>query len=106
MIADPFDEDADIRSHLAALGPAALAELRRILEAPARRTEILRALTARPTSADLATLIAMADTDEVVRLRLFRAIRDLGVWLLQRSQSAATRGSRTTTAVPCGRRAA
>jgi hypothetical protein len=79
MIADPFDED-DIRSHLAVLGPAALAELRRILEAPSTdRTEILRALTARPVSADLATLIAMADTDEVVRLRLFRAIRDLGV---------------------------
>ena len=29
--------------------------------------------------ADLATLIAMADTDEVVRLRLLRAIRDIGV---------------------------
>jgi hypothetical protein len=28
---------------------------------------------------DIATLIAMADTDEVVRLRLLRAIRDLGV---------------------------
>ncbi len=42
------------------------------------RTEILRALAARPASADLATLIAMADTDEVVRLRLLRAIRDLG----------------------------
>jgi hypothetical protein len=27
----------------------------------------------------LATLIAMADTNEVVRLRLLRAIRDLGV---------------------------
>jgi hypothetical protein len=39
----------------------------------------LRALTARRTAADLATLIAMADTDEVVRLRLLRAIRDLGV---------------------------
>ena len=34
--------------------------------------------TARPASADLATLIAMADTDEIVRLRLLRAIRDLG----------------------------
>jgi hypothetical protein len=31
----------------------------------------------RPTSAELATLIAMADSDEVVRLRLLRAIRDL-----------------------------
>lgn len=66
-----FDEDADVRSHLAPLGPAALAERRRILEGPPTdRTEILRALTGRPASADLATLIAMADTDEVVRLRL------------------------------------
>lgn len=79
-MADPFDEDADIRSHLAALGPLALAELRRILDVPStHRNEILRALTAQPVSADLATLIAMADTDEVVRLRLLRAIRDLGV---------------------------
>jgi hypothetical protein len=77
-MADPLDEDADVRSHLAALGPAALAELRRILEAP-DRTLVLRALLARPSSQDLATLIATADTDEVVRLRLLRAIRDLGV---------------------------
>ena len=77
---DPFDEDADIRSDLAALGPPALAELRRILEAPSPyRTQVLQALMARTTSSDLATLIAMADTDEVVRLRLLRAIRDLGV---------------------------
>ena len=34
------------------------------------------ALPARPASAGLATLIAMADTDDVVRLRLLRAIRD------------------------------
>ena len=60
--------------------PAALGQLRRIIEGPSTyRTEILRALTARPAAADLATLIAMADTDEVVRLRLLRAIRDLGV---------------------------
>ena len=32
-----------------------------------------------PPTPDLATLIAMADTDEVVRLRLLRAIRYLGV---------------------------
>ena len=32
-----------------------------------------------PAASDFATLIAMADTDEVVRLRLLRAIRDLGV---------------------------
>ena len=91
---DPIDEDADIRSHLAALGPAALAELcQSLLSAPSsdsttQRAELyrtlevspdLRALAARPVYADLATLIAMADTDEVVRLRLLRAIRDLGV---------------------------
>jgi hypothetical protein len=79
-LADPFDEDADVRLHLAALGTGALAELRRILEAPSgQRTDILRTLVARPTSTDLATLIATADTDEVVRLRLLRAIRNLGV---------------------------
>jgi hypothetical protein len=51
-VADPFDEDADFRSHLAVLGPSALAELRRILEAPSTdRTSVLRALTARPASA-------------------------------------------------------
>ena len=75
-----FDEDADARSHLAALGPAALVELRRILEGPSTyRTAILRRLMALPAASDFATLIAMADTDEVIRLRLLRAIRDLGV---------------------------
>ena len=78
VLANPFDEDADVRSHLAALGPSALGELRNILER-SDRTPILRYLMARPASADLTTLIAMADTDEVVRLRLLRAIRDLGV---------------------------
>ena len=43
------------------------------------RDELLRAMLARPGLHDLATLIAMADTDEVVRLRLLRALRDLGV---------------------------
>jgi hypothetical protein len=32
---------------------------------------------AKPGHADLATLIAMGDTDEVVRLRLVRAIREV-----------------------------
>ncbi len=46
---DPFDEDADVRSHLAVLGPAALAELRRVLEAPSTyRTAVLRRLVAEP----------------------------------------------------------
>ena len=77
---DLFDEDADIRSNLAALGPAALSDLRRIPEAPtADRNAVLRGLTARARVRDLDTLIAMADTDEVVRLRLLPAIHDLGV---------------------------
>jgi hypothetical protein len=78
VVADPFDEDADVRTHLAVLDPTALAELRRILEAPSTyRATLLRGLAARPAAADLDTLIAMAHTDEVVRLRLLRAIRDL-----------------------------
>lgn len=75
----PFDEDADVRSHLAALGPSALAGLRGVLEDPAYRLKVLRGLVARPASRDLATLIAMADTDEVVRLPLLRAVRNVGV---------------------------
>ena len=76
---DSIDKDADLSAHLAALGPGALADLRRVLEGSADyRREILVALMERPAYTDLATMIAMADTDEVVRLRLLRAIRDLG----------------------------
>jgi hypothetical protein len=50
------------------------------LEAPQTyRDALLRRYIARPQLADLATLIAMANTDEVVRLRLLRAIRDVEV---------------------------
>ena len=74
-----MDEDADLRIHLAALGPGALADLRRVLEGSADyRREILVALMQRPAYGDLATMIAIADTDELVRLRLLQAIRDLG----------------------------
>jgi hypothetical protein len=73
------DEDADLRTNLASLGPGALADLRRVLEAPQTSGDaLLRQFIARPELADLATLIAMADTDEVVRLRVLRAIRDSG----------------------------
>lgn len=75
---DPIDKDADRRALLAALGPGALAEPQRVLEGSSTyRDAVLVALIARPDHADLATLIAMADTDEVVRLRLLRAIRGL-----------------------------
>jgi hypothetical protein len=73
-----LDEDADLRANLASLGPAAIADLKRVLEAPQTyRDALLRQFIARPQLADLATLIAMANTDEVVRLHLRRAIRDM-----------------------------
>ena len=73
-----MDEDAELRTHLADLGPGALADLRRVLEGSADyRREILVALMGRPRYSELATMIAMADTDEVIRLRLLQAIRDV-----------------------------
>jgi hypothetical protein len=39
---------------------------------------LLRSLVGRPDAEPLAQLIAIADTDMVARLRLLRAIRDLG----------------------------
>jgi hypothetical protein len=78
------DAGAGIRSHLEALmavrtlGPSAVGELERVRRAPqGQRAAGLRALVARPAYANLATLIAIANTDEVVRLRLLRAIRDV-----------------------------
>jgi hypothetical protein len=63
---------------LADLSPGALAELQRVLDGPQTyRDALLRQFMARSQIADLATLIAMAEVDEGVRLRLLRAIRDL-----------------------------
>jgi hypothetical protein len=71
-------DDADLRAHVAALGPGALDELEGVLRAPtSHRAAILTALVARPAYADLAALIAIADSDETARLRLLRAIRGL-----------------------------
>jgi hypothetical protein len=75
----PFDEDADLRSSLTALGPDALSQLQDVLTWPEpSRDALLRSLVARPGTQALAQLIAIADTDKVARLRLLRAIRDLG----------------------------
>jgi hypothetical protein len=72
------DEDADLRADLAALGPGALAELRRVLQgSPDYRDSVLVALIARPEHTDLAALIAMADTNEATRPRLLRPVRAL-----------------------------
>ena len=74
-----LDEDTDLALQLKALGRGALIELRGILEASATyRGEFLRALIARRDLAQLSPMVAMADTDETVRLRLLEAMRDLG----------------------------
>jgi hypothetical protein len=64
---DLIEEDADIRQNLVALGEPALSELCGILEGTQPYHD-LRAIVARPPARELATLLAMADTDEVVRL--------------------------------------
>jgi hypothetical protein len=73
-----MDEDAALRSDLAAFSSGARRELRDVLNWPeSRRDALLRRLVARPDAQPLAQLIAIASTDSVVRLRLLRAIRDL-----------------------------
>jgi hypothetical protein len=73
-----IDEDADLRSSLAALGPDALLELQDVLTWPElSRDALLRSLMGRAGTEPLAQLIAISDTDKVARLRLLRAIRDL-----------------------------
>jgi hypothetical protein len=76
---DAFDEDADLRSSLAAFGPDALRELQDVLTWPQpRRDAFLRSLVGRRHLEPLAQLIALADTDNAARLRLLRALRDIG----------------------------
>lgn len=51
------DEDADLREHLAVFGPDAIAELRRVLEAPSEyRTAVLQATSA--SSANVGLFLA------------------------------------------------
>jgi hypothetical protein len=77
-MSDQVDEDADLRSSLAALGADALRELHDVLTWPQpSRDALLRSLVGRPGSEPLAQLIAIADTDKVARLRLLRALRGL-----------------------------
>ena len=75
-----IDEDADLRSSLAALGPDALRQLQDVLTWPElRRNALLRSLVGRIDTEPLTQLIAIADTDRVARLRLLRAIRGRGL---------------------------
>lgn len=77
---DLFDEDGGLRNDLAAIGPAGLRGLRAILNWPQeRRDALLRSWVGRSEWAYLAQLVALADADNVSRLRLLRAIRDLRI---------------------------
>jgi hypothetical protein len=72
-----IDEDWELRKSLAACDPAWVGELEFVLNAPETyRSDLRRLVAARPNLADLGELLAMADANEVVRLRLLRAIRD------------------------------
>lgn len=77
-MADLFDEDRDLREGLSVLPPDARAQLERVLEwPPEKRDELLRQLAGRSDLEHFATLVAMADTSNEVRLRLLRALRDV-----------------------------
>lgn len=79
-MADLIEDDRQLRHDLAALSPAVLAGIRDVLTWPQeRRSATLRSWMSRPEGADLAELVSIADADELVRLRMLRAIRDLGV---------------------------
>jgi hypothetical protein len=77
-MADPFDEDREIRDGLSVLPLDTRVQLERVLEWPSDKLdELLRQLVGRPDLEYLATLISMADTSNEVRLRVLRALRDL-----------------------------
>lgn len=72
-----IDEDWELRRSLTACDPAWVDELAHVLNAPQDyRAELRRLVATRSHLADLAELLEAADEDEVVRLRLLRAIRD------------------------------
>ena len=74
-----LDEDRHLRAYLVELGPDALRELYMVLVGPKTyRVALQQEATARPDLASLERLLAITDTDEVAKLRLLRALRDLG----------------------------
>jgi hypothetical protein len=75
---DLIDQDWELRRSLSSCEPKWLREFEYVLIAPdPLREDLERYLIKQPNLADLAQLLAMADTDKVVRLRLLRAIRDI-----------------------------
>ena len=76
---DPLDEDVDLRITLAALGPAILRELQDMLTWPDPRGDaLLRSLVGRVGAEPIAQVMAIADSYNVARLRLLRAMGDIG----------------------------
>ena len=77
--ADLLDEDRHLRQYLAELGPDVLQELYMVLVGPETyRHKIQRRMIARPDLSELARVLALVNTDEAAKLRLLRALRDLG----------------------------
>ena len=74
-----LSEDRHLRQYLASLGPDVLQELYMVLVGPRTyRDKLQRRMIARPDLSDLAQLLALVKTDEAAKLRLLRALRDLG----------------------------
>jgi hypothetical protein len=70
-------EDAELRAALSTMSTDALAELQRMATAD-DSTAFYRALARRPDLAAMTQRMAGATSDDVARLRVLRAIRDLG----------------------------
>lgn len=74
-----LSEDRYLRQYLAELGPDVLDELYMVLVGPPTyRDKLQRRMIARPDLSDLAQLLTLVNTDEAAKLRLLRALRDLG----------------------------
>lgn len=71
-------EDADLRAALSKMDPEGLSDLKRLAIAE-DSTAFYRALARWPDVAALTQQLARSQSDEVARLRVLRAIRDLGV---------------------------
>jgi hypothetical protein len=74
-----LDEDRHLRQYLAELGSDVLQELYMVLVGPQTyRDKLKRRMIARPDLSELAQVLALVTTDEAAKLRLLRALRDLG----------------------------
>jgi hypothetical protein len=70
------NEDANLRAALSTMDPEALADLQRIALGD-DSTAFYRALARRPDLAAITQQLAGSTSDEVARLRVLRAIRDI-----------------------------